>query len=167
MVKVDNGESLIKWAYIDNVAIEINNADLVVSDNMQVYARGPIAEFSSVTGGTLELKGDHLANNVFTKASSAGIALQSGSTATFKTEDDETTDIEIAPANSARVALIIVNNSTADMYIKYGTGASLTSRSWPPLETNGVLEITNYTGAVHAAWASDAGGDSYITEVIS
>lgn len=166
MVKVDNGDGLIKWAYIDNVAIEIDILDLVVKDNQQTYARGPIAQFSSVNGGTLVLKGDHLANNVFTKASAAGIALQSGSIATFKTEDDQTGDLEIAAANTGRVALIITNNSTADMYIKYGTGASVTSRSWPPLETNGVLEITNYTGVVHAAWASDTAGDAYITEVL-
>ncbi len=60
--------------------------------------------------------------------------------------------------------MIIVNDSTAVMYVKFGTGAS-SSDYTARLEQYGYVQ-TEYTGVITALWASDAGGDCKVTEVI-
>ena len=73
-------------------------------------------------------------------------------------------DTLLKAANDDRVELIVENDSaTADLYIKYGSGAS-TSSFTKKLEPGDALAIDTYTGVVHGYW-SVASGNARVTEV--
>lgn len=78
---------------------------------------------------------------------------------------DAVTSTQLAAANAARVGLIVSNESTSTMYLKYGTAASSTSFT-VKLGSGEIFEMDRpiYTGAVHGIWASDAGGFAYVTD---
>lgn len=67
-------------------------------------------------------------------------------------------------ANVTRIELLIENDSPSeDLYIKYGTAASLTDFS-KKLEPGDAISIDTYNGIVHGIWSA-AIGDARITEV--
>lgn len=72
----------------------------------------------------------------------------------------------LAAANLNRRGLIIFNDSTADLYIKYGAAASLTSFSYK-VPTGGTFEMQDgsvYTGVVDGIWSA-ANGNARVTEL--
>lgn len=74
--------------------------------------------------------------------------------------------VTLAAANANRTQLIIHNNSTATLFVKFGTGASsanhtrqiLTQATWEMPTGN-----TVYTGVVTGRWAA-TNGDAQVTE---
>lgn len=70
----------------------------------------------------------------------------------------------IAASNVARKSIIIANDSNKDMYIKYGTTASLTSFT-VKIPKDSSIEETTYTGAIDAIWASGVSGAARVTEM--
>jgi hypothetical protein len=60
---------------------------------------------------------------------------------------------------------IVVNDSTATLYVKFGTGASATSHTYP-LAPGAVLEFNRpvYPGVVEGIWTA-ATGAARVTEV--
>ncbi len=74
--------------------------------------------------------------------------------------------VTLAGPNAGRAGLIIVNDSPAVLYVKYGAAASPTSYTWR-LAPYGTVEMADpiYTGLVSGTWASDAGGFAYVTEL--
>jgi hypothetical protein len=89
-----------------------------------------------------------------------------GLDATVNTISASTTVVTLASSNPNRVGLIVVNNktSTSTLYLKFGTGASLTS--WSVLiEPGGYWEMPRryWTGTVTGIW-STAVGDAHVTE---
>jgi hypothetical protein len=75
-----------------------------------------------------------------------------------------TTDTLLLAANEHRVKVFIYNNSTATLYVKYGTGASPTSFAQVQVAA-GVLEpITGYRGLIHF-YHSALNGTIEVTEV--
>lgn len=80
---------------------------------------------------------------------------------------DSATSVTIEAANSLRHQLIIVNDSTALMRIKYGSGASATSYTWPPLAQwdHVVIDGDDYTGIVTAIWDTAPGGFARVTSI--
>jgi hypothetical protein len=75
-----------------------------------------------------------------------------------------TTDTLLLAANEHRVKVFIYNNSTATLYVKYGTGASPTSFAQTQVAA-GVLEpITGYKGLIHF-YHSALNGTIEVTEV--
>lgn len=73
-------------------------------------------------------------------------------------------DTQLLAANPDRIGATIFNDSTADMYLKLGTGASATSYT-VKLPEDGYYEVPyRYVGAVHGYW-SGAVGAARVTEV--
>lgn len=72
----------------------------------------------------------------------------------------------LASSNAARVGLLVFNDSGAALFLKYGTGASSSSFT-VKLAPGDYWEMPQpiYTGVVHGAWASDAGGQALVTEL--
>jgi hypothetical protein len=85
-------------------------------------------------------------------------------TGTTSSVGDSASSATLLSANTSRKGFTIVNESTADLYVKYGTTASLTDYTvkLPPYST---MHEESYTGRVDGIWSSDAGGNARITEL--
>lgn len=87
----------------------------------------------------------------------------SGSTSTVTQVTSSATNVTLQAANTSRKELIIYNDSTSILYIKFGATASSTSYTLPIPSQEGIIE-DRYTGRVDGIWVS-ANGNAYVTEV--
>lgn len=87
------------------------------------------------------------------------------STATLANVASSATSVQLFAANPAARGRQVKNDSTAVLYLKYGTGASTTSYT-VDIAAGGYLEFPApcYSGVVHGIWAS-ANGAARVTEV--
>jgi len=92
------------------------------------------------------------------------IALFKSSSATVTSQSDQATNATLLSANANRVGFRIYNDSTAVLYVKYGTTAT-SSDYTVQIAAGGYLEENYYTGRVDGIWASDASGAAKITEL--
>jgi len=96
------------------------------------------------------------------------VAAASAPTATLANVGDSATSVTVLAANVARKGAIIVNDSAAILYLKFGATASTSSFTYK-LDTMETLEIPGgavvYTGIIDGIWASDAGGNARVTEL--
>jgi len=72
---------------------------------------------------------------------------------------------QLLAANSIRLAASFYNDSTADLYLKFGTAASATSKT-VTVPAGGIYELPGlpvYGGVIHGIWTS-ATGAADITE---
>ena len=75
------------------------------------------------------------------------------------------TVVTLKASNVSRNQLIIYSDSTADLYIKLGSGASLTDYSVKLMQDDCFeFNFPAYTGIVTGIWAS-ATGNAYVTEI--
>jgi hypothetical protein len=86
-------------------------------------------------------------------------------TATLTNVSGSASSVSLLAANAARRGAIIYNDSTAILYVKFGTAASTTSYTYL-LVAGATVEFPRpvYTGVVHGIWAS-ATGAARVTEV--
>jgi hypothetical protein len=78
---------------------------------------------------------------------------------------DTTTSATLIASNSARKEVIITNDSSATLYVKYGTTASSTNYT-VSLDRGDSLFEDRYTGRVDGIWATDPNdGAARITEI--
>lgn len=76
------------------------------------------------------------------------------------------TAVTLAASNAARRSLSIFNDSSANLYVKHGSGASISGPSFTTKVLAGQFyELSNpiYTGIVTGIWAS-ANGNALVTE---
>lgn len=87
------------------------------------------------------------------------------STATLSNVNDTASSTTLLASNANRLGATIFNDSTVDLYVKFGATASLTSFT-VKLIPSAYFEVPfNYTGIIDGIWASDASGAARITEV--
>lgn len=89
----------------------------------------------------------------------------SASQATVTSVPAAATDTELLAANAGRLGAVVFNDADRDLYVKLGTGASLTSftRKVPP---DGEYQAPpRYVGAVHGIWGASVAGAARITEL--
>jgi len=86
--------------------------------------------------------------------------------ATVAAVGDATGSTQLLAANAGRLGVVVVNDSSAVLYLKYGTAATSASYSYR-LAQYDIWEMPRpvYTGIIHGAWASDAGGSAMVTEL--
>lgn len=77
---------------------------------------------------------------------------------------DTATSTTLLSASAARKGFRIYNDSTAALFVKYGTTASATDFT-VKLAADGYLEENFYSGRVDGIWASDASGSARITSL--
>lgn len=70
--------------------------------------------------------------------------------------------VQLLASNTNRVEAVITNDSTAILYIKFGTAAT-TSSYTISLNSGESLVVDKYNGIIHGVWAS-ANGNARITE---
>lgn len=104
-----------------------------------------------------------------TLGSGAGLALATrrpaASAANVANVAAATASTVIVASNANRRGLLVFNDSTANLYLKYGTGASATSFT-VPLGPGGFFEMPEptFTGAIEGAWSA-ANGAARVTEL--
>lgn len=86
--------------------------------------------------------------------------------ATLTNVNDTATSTTLAASNAARKGLLIFNDSTQALYVKYGATASATSFT-VKIDPGGYWEMPTpiYSGVVDGVWAADASGAARITEL--
>lgn len=79
---------------------------------------------------------------------------------------DNAADVELLPANAARLAFSVTNDSSATLYLALSGAVSLTSYT-VRIPTYGFFsDDSGYIGAIHGIWDSDPGdGAARITEL--
>jgi hypothetical protein len=85
-------------------------------------------------------------------------------TATLTNVAGSATSVTLKASNAARRVLVIYNDSSADLYVKWGATASLTSFTHK-IASQGMYELPQpiYTGIVDGIWSS-ATGNARVTE---
>ena len=89
------------------------------------------------------------------------------STATLSSVGVSASSTTVLAANANRLGAIIMNDSTAVLYLKFGTTASTSSFTYK-ISGGETLELPTqpvYTGIIAGIWASDAGGNARVTEL--
>jgi hypothetical protein len=86
-------------------------------------------------------------------------------TATVTNGTASTATITLAASNTSRKGLVVYNNSTSDMYLKYGSGGNPNDFTVKIL-AGGYWEMPApiYTGIVTGAWDS-VNGNAKVTEI--
>jgi hypothetical protein len=114
-------------------------------------------------------------SDAFVTSDASGLAVQgtttlsgvSASSATVTSVGDANADTALLASNSSRIGWSITNDSSAVLYVKFGTGASASSYTARLVQYDrigqGPLDGL-YTGAINGFWASDAGGNARCTE---
>lgn len=89
------------------------------------------------------------------------------SSATLSSVNDSASSQTLLAANSDRKGFVIVNDSSAILYVAFAATASATAYTHKitPQSTLECFGHKNYTGVVSGIWASDQSGAAYITEL--
>ncbi len=87
-----------------------------------------------------------------------------GATATLTTQADQASSATLLSANSARLAAIIINDSTEILYVKYGITATTTDWTYR-LQAGEDMREELYSGRIDGIWANNASGSARITEL--
>ena len=91
---------------------------------------------------------------------------QKATTATLSNVPGSASSVTLLALNTARLSAVIYNDSTAILYVKFGSTASTTSYTYQ-LQANMTLELMQipmYTGIITGIWAS-ATGSARVTEI--
>lgn len=87
------------------------------------------------------------------------------STATHTSVNRSVTSVTLLAANANRKGATIYNDTDTDLYVKYGTAASLTSfKRRIPSYRAGVVAFPLYTGIITGIWASAGSGAARVCE---
>lgn len=140
----------------------VAHSDLMVDGKTNsggIYGRVLTASDLWVFNGTTwdRLRGDTLGIHVSRQATAA--------TATLSNVNDTATSTTLLAANTSRKGASIHNDSTAVLYVKFGTTASATSFT-VKMAADAHYEVPfGFTGRIDGIWASDASGAARITEL--
>lgn len=138
----------------DNVAITAGSGTSIAADDIGsvFYQRVKVA---------------HGADGSATDVSSASPlpVREGGATATLANVGGSATSVTLIASNTDRRGFVIHNDSTAILYVKFGSAASSTSYTYK-LQADALLESPAwcYTGIITGIWAS-ATGDARTTEL--
>lgn len=87
-------------------------------------------------------------------------------TATLSNVNDAATSTSLLASNTSRKGVIIHNDSTSILYLKYGATASTTSYTYKiPADGTWEMPAPIYTGALDGIWSADSTGAARITEL--
>lgn len=104
--------------------------------------------------------------NQITSFGGSGGSTTTAATATLANVSGSASSVTLLASNSSRLAAVIVNDSTAILYVKHGSTASTTSYTYQ-LQAGDQLELPVnpiYTGIITGIWAS-ATGSARTTEL--
>lgn len=144
-----------------------DNANVTAGDGSIIVATDKIGAVDyqriKVTWGP-----DGTANDVDTAAGKPlPVQMRSAvATATVTSLASSATSAQLLASTAGRLGLLLSNTDANDVYVKYGTTASLTSFT-VKIPGNYYWEMPHpvYTGRIDAIWAADGTGSLYATEL--
>lgn len=88
------------------------------------------------------------------------------STATLSNINDTASSTSLLASTATRKGVMVTNDSTSDLYLKYGATASATSFT-VKIAAGGYWEMPEpiFTGALDGIWSADSTGAARITEL--
>jgi len=119
-----------------------------------------------INSGTEEAWAVAVVDSNGTQITSFGGA-NTATTATLSNVSDNVASQTLAALNTGRKGLIIFNDSSGILLIKFGTTASATDFTYRvnPFQTFEMLSGVIFTGRVDGIWLSDGGGAARVTEL--
>lgn len=147
---------------------------VAATDEIQVNGTQPLghAQYIKLVDGTPNgtgaIPGDS-ANGLDVDVTRSVIERASGASTT--SVGDAVANQTLLAANASRKQAIIVNDSDADLYVKFGSNAtSIDYTYFLPRQANGQksqmeLPLPIYTGRIDGVWSADAGGNARVTEL--
>lgn len=139
------------------------NNDITVTGTVAVTQSGTWDEVGINDSGnsiTVDDGGSSLTVDGSVTTSEAGAG-----TASLSNVNDTAVSTTLLSANANRLGATIHNDSTAILYVKFGTTASTTSYTVKMI-ADAYYEVPyKYTGRIDGIWASDASGAARITEL--
>lgn len=142
------------------------NVNLVATVPVDPVSGAPVAAASLGRAPAASSEPVALSNEDFTRL---GLVALGGATATVASVPSATGATTLKSANPNRVGLIITNDSTAILYVLFGTGMPSATNYTFQMPAKGTTPfdrpISGYTGLVQGAWAT-ANGFAMVTEVI-
>lgn len=159
VLKLDDGVNDPSYLNWHEITLDVNGENVKISQHGVVHdGVDQIVidkdDFASPTGTAIQI----------VEAVSGWFGTK-GATAWVNTIAASISSVQVAAANQDRKTLTVVNTGVNNIYVKYGTAASLTSYTHR-LTANDSVVIDDYNGVVHAIW-DVAVGDAIATEVTS
>lgn len=140
----------------------VDGEQLTVSATAVVRQRFNIADPASATG----LATVPVTQPTPTEPGLSVRPITRGSSAAISRVNDTATSTLLKSANSGRISLTIVNDSSALLYVSKGNVTVSATVYTYKLNQDETLTIDDYTGQVNGVWATDPGdGGAQITEV--
>lgn len=96
------------------------------------------------------------------------VAPSAASSATLSNVSDTASSASLLASNSSRRGVLLHNNSSSTLYVKYGATASIAAGGYSvkiPADGYWEMPLPIYTGAVDGIWSVDASGYVNITEL--
>lgn len=163
---------------INNVSGTISLPTGAASSSNQTSVIGTVAAGTAATNALLTGGVFNTSLPTLTNGQQAALQLDStghlfvvssastSSTSTLTNVASSASSVSILASNANRKGMILFNDSTATLYLKFGTTASATSYT-VQIASNGYFEMPNptvYTGALDGIWSS-ANGNARVTEL--
>lgn len=99
-------------------------------------------------------------------SNSASVRERRGTTATNTTVADSATSGTLLASNAARVSATVTNDSSARLYVLYGSGTASSTSYTFFLDTGETVVVDDFTGQLTGVWATDPNdGAARVTEV--
>lgn len=138
------------------------------STSNPLFVSGAVTVAGTVTAnvtGTVGLdRGDSTSNPLFVSGAIT-TTFDPSTSATVTEVSSSATTVTLQAANGSRRGLLVFNESTKNLYVKLGAGATSTSFS-VKLSARGYFEVPgNYTGIVTGVWDA-ANGSAWVTEIL-
>jgi len=80
--------------------------------------------------------------------------------------NDQATSTTCLSSNSNRLGAVVTNDSTSDLYVKFGATASTTSFTYKLFTDQSLTVPFGYTGLISCIWSADSTGAARVTEVV-
>jgi hypothetical protein len=154
-------------------AVNVTNTVLTVTGSVLSLPAGT----QSITGSVAILNQVSITTSGSLPVTLVGVSTITGSVATLpiRANNQTTTSVSastgavtLLAANGSRLAASIYNNTNQDLYVKYGSGASLTPALWKVriTKSGGYFEFPQpvFTGLVSGVWAASGSGSALISE---
>src|SRR5260221_469339 len=121
---------------------------------------------SNLPGNTKQLNGTTISVNAGNRDAGTQRIIESGNpTPTVTQITSAAADTSLLAANANKKGTLFFNDSTAILYLLYGTGAASTTNYSVQIPAKGYFEDPfHYTGGFHGIWSA-ANGFVYCTEV--
>lgn len=147
----------------DGVAITAGSGTTILTDDTGAGGHAQVMKLAISTDGSGTLIPADAANGLDVDVTRT----PKGATAGITSVADNASSVTILASNSARLGASVFNDSSAVLYLLYGSGTASATNYTVRIYQNGYHEVFGgFTGQLTGVWATDPGdGAARVTEV--